>query len=282
MKTGSVSVGKPDGGCVNEDAVLARDGIVAVSDGAGGGGLFAERWSRYLLAHLPDEPIRSAGELDEWLGRIWEPFYERCEAEAGRAGAMSLDKFYDEGSFATLAAVWRTSAGTCRWMSFGDSVAFHYDRGTGVLEHSFGPLADFDDPPYLINCKDRINGDGFKGGEWNVGGRSLVFAASDALAHYVLMMYEAGHKDDFAGELREAASRRSRNGNYVNMAMASRGFDFEKDVLRKLTNCLNHAANFERHLRSLIRKGLLAVDDYSFAACEPCPPEAVDVPPAPR
>ena len=46
MKSKSISIGKPEEDCVNEDAAIARYNMIAVSDGAGGGGLFAERWSR--------------------------------------------------------------------------------------------------------------------------------------------------------------------------------------------------------------------------------------------
>ena len=59
MKSKSISIGKPEEGCINEDAAIARDNMIAVSDGAGGGGLFAERWSRYLIDNLPESPIVS-------------------------------------------------------------------------------------------------------------------------------------------------------------------------------------------------------------------------------
>lgn len=265
MKTNCVSIEKFEPGCINEDAVLARDNVIAVSDGAGGGGLFAERWSRYLLDHLPDTPICSAEELDRWIEQIWEPFYNQCETDAKLLGGMSLEKFYDEGSFATLVAVWRTSGTTCRWMSFGDSVAFCYDFETHKLIHTFGSLSDFDNPPYLINCKDEINGKGFKSGEWNVSDNSIVFAASDSLAHYILMMYEVSRKGAYAKELQEAAAHHSKNENYIRMAQALPTVDFEKKVLRRLLNCASHPANLKRHLEGLLRKGLLTIDDYSFA-----------------
>ena len=73
MRKYTNSIGKPDQGCINEDAVLERKNLIAVSDGAGGGGLFAEEWSAYLLSHLPTTPICSADELDAWIGDIWEP-----------------------------------------------------------------------------------------------------------------------------------------------------------------------------------------------------------------
>ena len=265
MKTSCVSIGKFEQGCINEDAALARDNVIAVSDGAGGGGLFAERWSRYLLDHLPDTPICSAEELDSWIEQIWEPFYNQCESDAKQMGGMSLEKFYDEGSFATLVAVWKTSETTCRWISFGDSVAFCYDFNTHKLIHTFDRLGNFDNSPYLINCKDVINSKGFKSGEWNITDHSIVFAASDSLAHYILMMYEVSWKDTYTQELQEAEVRHSKNGNYIRIAQTLPTVDFERKVLRRLLNCANHPTNFKRHLDSLLRKGLLAVDDYSFA-----------------
>ena len=266
MKTCCVSIGKFEPGCLNEDAALARDNVIAVSDGAGGGGLFAERWSRYLLDHLPDDkPITTPEELDRWIGEIWEPFYNQCEADAKQLGGMSLEKFYDEGSFATLVAVWRTSATACRWMSFGDSVAFCYDRSKHILHHSFGKLGDFDNPPYLINCKDELDTGGFRSGEWETGDHTLVFAASDALAHYILMMYEASRSDYYAEELLKAEARQSKNANYIRMARALPSIGFEGEVLGKLMDCANDEDKFRQHLESLLRNGLLATDDYSLA-----------------
>ncbi|MDE6297609.1 MAG: hypothetical protein K2L89_07150, partial [Muribaculaceae bacterium] len=105
MKTRCITIGKPEKNAINEDASTARRNMIAVSDGAGGGGLFADRWSKYLLHNLPIEPITSAEQLDEWIGRIWETYYAKAEQSAKKLGGMALDKFYDEGSFATLAAV---------------------------------------------------------------------------------------------------------------------------------------------------------------------------------
>lgn len=265
MKKRYISIGKPEQGCINEDAALARDGMIAVSDGAGGGGLFAERWSAYLLENLPDMPICDADTLDEWIGNIWEPYYNKCEEDAKLLGWLSLDKFYDEGSFATLAAVWRLSDTECQWMSFGDSVAFHYNYRTRILEHSFGTLSDFDKPPYLINCKDELIKGGFRKGIFHTEANSTVFVASDALAHYIIMMYEIANKERFMQELKTAESNHSKNENYIQAAKAMGKICFEKNVLDKLFKSIGHKLNFQRHIHSLIRKGLIAYDDYSLA-----------------
>ena len=53
-------------------------------------------------------------ELDSWIEQIWEPFYNDCEESAKLEGGMLLDKFYDEGAFATLAAIWKQEEQTSR------------------------------------------------------------------------------------------------------------------------------------------------------------------------
>lgn len=265
MSCKCISIGKPGEDCINEDAVLACPGIIAVSDGAGGGGLFADRWSRYLLEHLPDTPICTAVELDSWIADIWEPFYNSCEAEAKQVGGMTLDKFYDEGSFATLVAVWKTADKECRWMSYGDSVAFHYNYSTKQLGHTFGAIIDFDKPPYLINCKDEIYKEGFRSGQFKVDDNSIVFVTSDALAHYIIMMYEVYNKEIFSKEIEMSLASGSKNANYARTALSLKRIDFEEDVINKLHRCAGNKTNFKRHVEKLYRDNLLAYDDYSIA-----------------
>ncbi len=95
MKPKALSVAK-FGETMNEDGVVARPGLLAVSDGAGGGGLFADEWSKYLVSMLPDNPLTSFGELDGWLDGIWESFYSTCEQKARLISPMHLSKFYNE------------------------------------------------------------------------------------------------------------------------------------------------------------------------------------------
>ena len=252
------------GEVVNEDAVIWRDNRIAVADGAGGGGVFAEKWSRYLVENLPNEPIDSFERLDAWVDSIWERFYEACEMLAKQQGGMLLNKFYDEGSFATLVAVWRTAPDRCRWISYGDSVAFHYDRKSGRLEHSFGRLEDFNNPPYLINCKDPLNESGFRTGEFATTDDSLIFVTSDALAHYIIMMYEVSHGDEFSAEIESALNRQTKNSGYIKASMAMKRIDFST-VIERLFNCRGNVGNLRRHLYALAKRGLMAVDDYSIA-----------------
>ena len=254
-----LSISKLGENLANEDAGIVNDGFIAVSDGAGGGGVFADRWSKYLVEHLPDMPIADYAAFDGWVDSIWEPFYNACEAEAQKEGGMLLNKFYDEGSFATLVAVWNNG----EWISYGDSVAFCYDRESGRLQHSFGRLVDFNNPPYLINCKDPLNEQGFKSGQFDIQPGCVVFATSDALAHYILMMYEVTHKEEFENELQEAINAQTKDSNFIKACMSQRKIGFE-DVIKKLP-LSNNIGNFRKHLESLRKKSLIAHDDYTIA-----------------
>lgn len=64
----SVSIAKPNDHTPNEDAVFCSPRCIAVSDGAGGCGLYADEWSRYLMEHLPRmlRFVRSQNLMNGW------------------------------------------------------------------------------------------------------------------------------------------------------------------------------------------------------------------------
>ena len=259
-----ISIPKIEEGTVNEDAVNVLGNLVALSDGAGGGGVFADLWSKYLVGQITAEPISDFRSFDQWISDIWEAFYNECETKAKHEGGMLLNKFYDEGSCATFVAVWKISDSCCQWIAYGDSVAFHYNFHTKKLEYSYCSLADFDKPPYLINCKDELIEDGFRKGFFCTDSFSIVFVTSDALAHYIIMMYQICHQDIYKAELNFAIQKRSKNSNYILAAMNLGNFDFEDKVINKLQNAMGCRINFIRHTRKLISRGLLTYDDYSI------------------
>ncbi len=244
----------------NEDAVIARENVIAVSDGAGGGGVFADLWSKYLVEHLPNEAILDYQAFDKWIDGIWEPFYNDCEKKAQEEGGMLLNKFYDEGSFATLAAVWKTG----EWISYGDSVAFCYNRKSDILQYSFTRLVDFNNPPYLINCKDPLNPVGFRSGKFEIDDNCIVFVASDALAHYILMIYELAHKAEYSKELQEAIDAQTKNSHIVKTGMRLHKSSFAEDVIKKMENC-RYQVLLRKHLEGKRKRGLIGYDDYSIA-----------------
>lgn len=264
MKSRGVSIAKINDTVANEDSFFSSEQCIAVSDGAGGCGLFANEWSKYLIEHLPkNEPITSYQELDEWVDGIWEPFYNEHEERAKCGDGILLNKFYNEGSCATVAAAWMSSDVECSWMSYGDSVVFHYRRKMGILEHSFTKLSDFSNPPRLVSCKDPLEEEGFKSGVFSLDDSSIVFAASDALSHYILMMYELSKSKEYGAELAEEYLKASGNSQLLKTAETMK-FEFGQDVLQSLLDATSSNSRFELYLKELNSKGILDMDDFTL------------------
>lgn len=265
MYTG-ISIAKLNDHVLNEDSVWASEVCIAVSDGAGGCGVYANEWSAYLIEHLDkDKPIASFCQLDEWIDGIWERFYSLHEEKAKKGDGNLLSKFYKEGSCATIAAAWRLDNAHCAWMAYGDSVVFHYCGRTGVLEHSFTKLRDFSNPPMLVSCKDPLDEQGFYSGEFCIDNTSVVFVASDALSHYILMMYELYHCMDYREELAEEYLKASENAQLLHVAEYYICTDFSAEILEPLLQAAESEQNFMTFMGELFAKGLVDMDDYSLA-----------------
>ncbi len=266
MKFRGKTLSKFEPDVLNEDAITVRQNRMAVSDGAGGGGVFAERWSSYLVTHLPEDPIESYEAFDAWIDGIWEEFYNTQELEAKRIGGLFLKKFYDEGSFATLASVWKVQ-NQIQWMTYGDSVVFLYNRKTHILKYTFTELSDFAQAPSLINWKDPCDKNGFHSGTFDIDKDSIVMIASDTLSQYILMMYLYCQKEFTV--LEKTANGFTKLSNTVKTLLQlpiDSMPDFEKDVLNPLTRAVCYSY-FPYYLQKLYSSHLLNHDDYSLAIC---------------
>lgn len=202
--------------------------------------------------------------LDDWVDGIWEKFYNEHEERAKEGDGILLKKFYNDGSYATIAAVWATEQGQCQWMTYGDSVVFHYSRQTGLLEHSFTRLANFSNPPRLVSCKDPLEEEGFRSGVFHLDDTSVVFAASDTLSHYCLMMYEVSKRMEFEDELAEERTKQTSNQQLLQVA-EKEPFNFDEDVLRPLLRSADSEADFKELMETLYVKRLIDMDDYTLA-----------------
>ena len=140
---------------------------------------------------------------------------------------------------------------------------FHYSFQTTILEHCFTKLADLGNPPRLVSCKDPLEEEGFRNGEIVLDDSSVVFAASDALSHYILMMYELAHCKEFGEELAEEYLKQSGNSQLLKMAETIK-FDFWKDVLQSLLDATSSSSRFELYLKELNSKGILDMDDFTL------------------
>lgn len=252
----------------NEDFAYTdkRNKILAISDGAGGGGVFADKWAQYLCGHLPVNPICSFTDFDLWIDGIWEPFYNECEELAKTEGGLFLQKFYDEGSFATLAVIWKVGE-KCHWITYGDSTVFMYRPKDDKLFSSLTELNDYNVPPYLINSKDPLNEAGFKCGSFDIHEQDIVLCASDALSHYILMLYYVTHRNLYYENVEKAVLANTKNSNCIRMALGQ-DIGLFSEQLSRLLKSSKRIDLFSKYIKSLLVKRLIVHDDYSIAVME--------------
>ena len=140
---------------------------------------------------------------------------------------------------------------------------FHNSFQTTILEHCFTKLACLGNPPRLVSCKDPLEEEGFKHGEFVLDDSSVVFAASDALSHYILMMYELAHCKEFVEELAEEYLKQSGNSQLLKTAETLR-FNFKNDVIDKLIQASDNQLTFEEYLKGLYHQGVIDMDDFTI------------------
>lgn len=169
-------------------------------------------------------------------------------------GLVKLSPFYPHGDIPVPFSEGRTA--TC--------VALCYNKADDTLQHSFTELADFNKPPYLINCKAPLKEEGCRTGAFGTYKGCIIMVASDTLAHYILMMYEACHQDAYGQELETALNAHSKNSNFIKSTLATKA-DFYDDVLKPLVKSTVSKDRFRKHIDALRRQELIGFDDYSLA-----------------
>jgi hypothetical protein len=261
----------------NEDRLrLTRtpDGLLAaVSDGAGGAGLFCGPWAETLVTRLPKTPITSMKALNQWMDGFCLNF-RADHAALSKATPARHSKFIREGSFATLVAGWlayRRGRVMLQWLGYGDSQLMVFDR-TGrqpVLAASYpATLSALDRAPFLLNWKDMPREASLHGGEMVLPDRATVVLASDGIGQYLLLRTLASlpRSQASGGMLNEFLRLSDGESKLAQAARAHRaapgsGISGELATLR---DCLKSEMSFAGRIRALCDKGLLANDDATL------------------
>ncbi len=257
---------RADKGCdasVNEDAGLANATTIAVSDGAGGYGIFADEWSAYLLRKLPVMPFKGFDEFDKWTDEVGGAYFDAKNAELHKYKPNQANKFLNEGSCATLAAVWKMGRGRVSWCSYGDSAVFVFRVSTGkMVMMSCDDVSIFARNPFLIDCMKAQNEKHFKYGEVCVESGDWVFAASDALACMLSLAYMTGYDIKRVQQLAEGGNRLATFANNILEWCENR--NFYNDLLLPILQCRGDGERFTRLLHGYYDCKILDNDDYTF------------------
>ncbi|GAB3027185.1 hypothetical protein [Spirosoma pulveris] len=248
----------------NEDAwrVDPEAGLWAVADGAGGTGLYAGEWARFLVEQLPEQPFSVIDEVGDWLNNHWGRFFDQYQARAA-ANYLTELKFMNEGSGATLATLHQQAA-WLHWSVYGDAIVLCFNPATGQVMASNPALSQFTEAPYLLNWQFPCTADGFRSGRWPHEPGLKLALCTDTLGQYLLMAHQA-----LAGDCHELAALAQLPTALGNRAQMHQAFwepaagGFSDQVWDPLWQAMASPDLFVQHTQLLRTRQLLGIDDYT-------------------
>jgi hypothetical protein len=238
---------------------------IALSDGAGGMGLFAADWSNQLVNNLPQNPFKNVEELSNWIESFWEQFYDKFSQTAKDLGSDYQNKFSKEGSAATLVGLWKNST-SFDWITYGDSCLSIFSKNKETENNfqmfPYNKPTDFLNYPFLINVQEECVKEGFLSGNFDTQKDKIDFIilSSDALSLYILMKVWQFEKPKEFLELTKQTNKIAELANKIN--------ELEKpisttDFLESLWDKLGTKENFEKWCYEKYQNGVLESDDYT-------------------
>lgn len=265
MKTYAQTIGKeapayPD----NEDAyrIDSQACLWAVADGAGGTGLYAGEWARFLVEQVPIEPFGDLSALTDWLDARWATFFTEFHPQAS-THYLTERKFMNEGSGATLVTL-HQCADTMHWMTYGDAVVVCFNASSDEFWVAKPGLAQFETAPYLLNWNSVPQPSGFACGQWFHKPGNSYALLSDALGQFIMMAHDTltGNTDDLDRLAQTPTALGQR-------ALRHRGFQnqkcqpFNQLIWQPLCDALVSVPTFIRYTQHLCALNLLGPDDYT-------------------
>ena len=175
----------------NEDALNISVDKLAVCDGAGGIGILADKWSETLAANIPDEPFENAQAVDKWIAGFWEDFYN-SHIQLVQNDPWKIKKFEEEGSLATLLALWHLKGNKFVCQTYGDTVYFIYNTKENSLriQENMRSINSFNLNPPLINWQtEHIQATDFYTYKIELKPSEQLILASDGIAMYIHAAY---------------------------------------------------------------------------------------------
>jgi|GEM_PF-3243515 len=166
--------------------------IYAISDGAGGCGVYCKEWAIYLASKVPKTPlIINQSKSIGWFNNISKGFYEDIIAKQDLSDLVLQRKVFKEGSFATLAICWiDKNSNKLFYSSTGDSCLFYFEKSNGkyLLKaiSSLNQQNDIDEAPNLLNWNIEL-GQELPFDSFEIENDFILILASDSLSKWILL-----------------------------------------------------------------------------------------------
>jgi hypothetical protein len=256
----------------NEDALVVKESndfhLLSLSDGAGGAGIFCKDWALFLAEQQPVAPFCSDLQASEWFLKLSKLFYEKQIKKIDTSDDFVREKFYEDGSYATLLYCWVSKKeNTLYYTGTGDTTLFIFSKnGKEFIPQVIYPINTqnkLNDSPKLLNWNKELkysllsNSASFKNGD-------IAIMCTDGLARriiYQLYILDQQNTENLLGPSISASK------DLDLLEFIRTGFDFKTvaNFLRYWEKLIVKDRNqFKQELMKLIERNELEKDDYSI------------------
>jgi hypothetical protein len=256
----------------NEDALRIFENsnfnLFAMSDGAGGAGIYCKEWANYIVENQPEFPILSNEEANIWFQKISKSFYEFIKPIVNYDNIFIGERFDSEGSYATLLYVWVSKTEKKYFLSgIGDTTLFHFkktndDYSISLIE-PISKQSSLDDNPCLINWqKPTENSLLSKCIEYENGDTMII--CTDSLSRRIIYQLLLINQFETEQCLSEKINKTYRRDFLEHLKINQRVFKMNEFVayLRNLIGM--NSKSFRSELTKWVERNELEKDDYSF------------------
>lgn len=256
----------------NEDALRINENsnyhLFAMSDGAGGAGIYCKEWAKYIVNNQPEFPILSNEEANKWFQKISKSFYEFIKPTVNYDNIFIGERFDSEGSYATLLYVWICKTEKKYFISgIGDTTLFHFikkneDYTIGLIEPINKQLS-LNDNPELLNWQKAL--------EYSLLSKSVdykngdtIIICTDSLSRRIIYQLLLINQFETEQCLNENINKTYRRDFLEHLKINQRIFKMNEFV-NYLRNLIAMSPDsFREELRKWVERNELEKDDYSF------------------
>jgi serine/threonine protein phosphatase PrpC len=248
----------------NEDRWRVSPPLYAISDGAGGEGLAADKWAQTILDHLPDKSFDTLDEINDWIGTFCDSF-ENSIQEQIQSNPTAIERFMLQGSLATLVATW-VHEEHFQYVSIGDSMLMLYNTEEKTLwtPQEDNAMQCFNDNPHLISLRDLTPISQIKLDKKSYKTNDILILATDAIAKLLIVLYQySNDKNEYL-----AQKETLNNPNYLDYLTRLEQY-CEKNPTFTFESLLQNMQNpdeiaLHSYIISLYNDEILSYDDYTF------------------
>jgi hypothetical protein len=256
----------------NEDAIIISENsnfdLFAMSDGAGGAGIYCKEWANYIVKNQPEFPILSEEEANKWFQKTSKSFYEFIKPKVNYDNIFIGERFDSEGSYATLLYVWVSKTEKKYFISgIGDTTLFYFkktnDNYSISLIEPISKQLSLEDNPELLNWQKAL--------EYPLLSKSVDFEngdtiiiCTDSLSRRIIYQLLLINQSETEQCLNENINKTYRRDFLEHLKINQRICKMNEFV-NYLRNLIGMSTDlFRAELTKWVERNELEKDDYSF------------------